>query len=258
MIEEPDDINDEMKVINTLSELIYPQLQNEIKHEEEPELSGPIDINPEPNDDDYYSETEEENEIPDEIDDTEFIPHETDALLEDVSGIIHYKEESTIHPELATTSLQSVSEDEENLTVTPVLETDASKLSELITEVIETIESERFEEENDQNLSIINNQEKDNQETNETKDSVDAIKSDGTEIEKAEDNHEIVKPENSTEKTIAITETTTENIPEHVSHTIVTKPSAVISTTTRNFTFDEVTTKSSESQEKMIEDKRSK
>ena len=258
MIEEPDDINDEMKVINTLSELIYPQLQNEIKHEEEPELSGPIDINTEQDEDDYYTETLEENEIPDEMDDTEFIPHETDALLEDASGIIHYKEESTVPPEiLATTSLQSVSEDEENLTVTPTLETEASKISEPITEVIETIESERFEEENDQNLNIINNQEKDNQETNETKDSIDAIKTDITEIKISKENQESNESENSTEKKIAITETTTENIPEHVSHT-VTKPSAVISSTIKNFTFDEVTTKSSESQEKVIEDKRSK
>ena len=269
MIEEPDDINDEMKVINTLSELIYPQLQNEIKHEEEPELSGPIDINTEQDEDDYqYGGTLEENEIPDDIEDTndmedtEFIPHETEPLLGDISGVIHYKEETTMPPEnIATTSLPSVSENEENLTVTPTLEAEASKLSEPVTEVLVTIESERFDGESGQNLITINNQEKDNQETNETKDSVDAIKSDVTEIEITQDNDESIKPESSTtttEKIIAITETITEKIPELLSHTIITKPSVVISSTMRNFTFDEVTTKSSILQEKTIEDKRSK
>lgn len=120
------EVDDGIKVINTLSELIYPQLHHENKqpeqlevansvteaeiaenlvdedddhdndsyidstggnHDEEPDFSDPIDIVTE-HDDDQYHEAPEENEIPDETDDleTEFIQHETEPLLQDIAN----------------------------------------------------------------------------------------------------------------------------------------------------------------------------
>jgi hypothetical protein len=100
--ESKENLDEGIKVINTLSELIYPQLYHETQqpvahsenavteanvHYEEPELSEPIDI--ETDHDEYqYNEDFEENEIPDETDDTEFIAHETEPLLQGVANQI--------------------------------------------------------------------------------------------------------------------------------------------------------------------------
>lgn len=134
--EEPkEDADDGIKVINTLSELIYPQMHHETKRPEpevansvteadvtenlveaegdreayidsvdndnedeaEPDFSGPIDIVTEPGDDQYH-EALEENEIPDDTDDleAEFIQHETEPLLQDIANqMMHLIEEST-------------------------------------------------------------------------------------------------------------------------------------------------------------------
>lgn len=131
--EEPkEEVDEGIKVINTLSELIYPQMHHETKQPElevansvteadvtenmvedhdndgyidsidrdddaEPELSGPIDLVTEHGDDDYH-EALEENEIPDDTEDleTEFIQHETEPLLQDIANqMMHLIEENT-------------------------------------------------------------------------------------------------------------------------------------------------------------------
>lgn len=126
--------DDGIKVINTLSELIYPKQDHETRPtlmaansvteaaitenfiddevqekdtsnsdeyidespEHDPDFSDPIDVTE--HDDDHYHEEPEENEIPDETDDleTEFIQHETEPLLQDIANqMMHYIEESS-------------------------------------------------------------------------------------------------------------------------------------------------------------------
>ena len=135
MEETKENDDDGIKVINTLSELIYPKQDHETKPtlevansvteaaitenfvddedqekdtsdsdsyidespEHDPDFSDPIDIVTE-HDDDHYHEEPEENEIPDETDDleTEFIQHETEPLLQDIANqMMHYIEESS-------------------------------------------------------------------------------------------------------------------------------------------------------------------
>jgi hypothetical protein len=113
VIEEPNEnFEDEIKVINTLSELIYPQLhhdsaqpvidsENSISNlnaqhniDEEPELSEPIDIDTEVERDDEY-QYNDENEIADENEEF-LIAHETEPLLQGAANQINYLDDTTL------------------------------------------------------------------------------------------------------------------------------------------------------------------
>lgn len=132
-----------IKVINTLSELLYAQTnpetttvaaETEIPADNDqtyidetpahdPDFSDPIDIVTE-HEDEYH---EEENEIPDDTDDfgameTEFIQHETEPLLQDIANqMMHLIEENTTEGDgevtAATTVIQDEAETESNTEV---------------------------------------------------------------------------------------------------------------------------------------------
>lgn len=112
VIEEPNEnFEDEIKVINTLSELIYPQLHHDstqpvidseisitnlnAQHniDEEPELSEPIDIDTEVERDDEY-QYNDENEIADENEEF-LIAHET-LQLQGAANQINYLDDTTL------------------------------------------------------------------------------------------------------------------------------------------------------------------
>lgn len=152
LMEQEPEVENENKVINSLSELIYPQYHhentkptietansvtemvnnqvdveddsdNEVEAydytEENPELSGPIDITTE--DDEHHEEHDEDNEISGEHD-TEFIQHETEPLMQqaETSGQLMQIDESTPVDEkiieTTATQVQVVEEEEESQT----------------------------------------------------------------------------------------------------------------------------------------------
>jgi hypothetical protein len=315
LIEEPkEEVDEGIKVINTLSELIYPQMHHETKQpelesansvteaeitdnlvdgnedqgssenayidsidenhdEEEPELSGPIDIVAE-HDEDQYNEAPEENEIPDESDDseTEFITHETEPLLQDIANqMMHYIDESTTSDDndIETTTVQNQQEvegqsnsspDEVNEAVNEITqtETEASEV-EQDTEMIDVRVSETSEAERIENLTMEENQNEELQEfTTKASDVIDTPTEKPVEIEiatKTEVLPEIVQkidelkvddptasttatPLNSSEispVTELIMDATTQAIMELTSRTTVMEPHAEISSTMANF-----------------------
>lgn len=188
MIEEPkEEVDEGIKVINSLHDLMYPQTNEETKapeleiansvteaeiaenlvedHEvednetyidmvedddEDPEFSGPIDIVTEHEDYD----APEENEILDETDDseTEFIKHETEPLLQDLAGqMMHIIEESTTKEdeEAETTTVHDQDDSEDHSNATGLGEDENTQTeAEQATEVIDVRVNETSEAEN--------------------------------------------------------------------------------------------------------------
>lgn len=328
MMEEPKEEADEgIKVINTLSELIYPQIHHETKQpeleaansvtepeitenlvdqdedqgsnendndndvyidsideniDEEPPLSGPIDIEGDPI---------EENEIPDESDDleTEFITHETEPLLQDIANqMMHYIDESTTAMEdedIETTTVQAQQEvegqsistgNETNEASNKETQTETEALEvEQTTEMIDVRVSETSEAEMIENLTMEENQNEELQEL--TTDASDATVDTPTEkpVEVESVTETEVQPEavqkiddvpSSTDASEVPTVTelaidaTTQAIVELTSRTSVMEPHAEISSTIANFihNIDEVTTVSSFSNEATTKDTRRK
>lgn len=157
-----------IKVINTLSELLYSQSNPEtttvaaeteapVDHEDheqsyidetpahDPDFSDPIDIVTE-HEDEYH---EEENEIPDDTDDfgtmeTEFIQHETEPLLQDIANqMMHLIEESTTQEDdevtAATTVIQDNTETQSNAEISEATQPEGSEAT---TELIDVRVSE--------------------------------------------------------------------------------------------------------------------
>lgn len=149
-----------IKVINTLSELLYAQKNPETTtiaaetempadHDQtyvdetpahDPDFSDPIDIVTE-HDDEYH---EEENEIPDETDDfgameTEFIQHETEPLLQDIANqMMHLIEENATEGDGEVTAATTVIQDEaETQSNAEAIEVTQAEGSEATTELIE-------------------------------------------------------------------------------------------------------------------------
>lgn len=331
MMEDPkEDVDEGIKVINTLSELIYPQMLQETKkpdldsansvteaeitenlvvdedgdqgssdndvyidsidenHDEEPELSGPIDIVTE-HEEDQYNEAPEENEIPDETDDleTEFISHETEPLLQDIANqMMHYIDESAtiaINDDIETTTVPNKQEGEEaegqsiatNDKAEEITQTEASKV-EQATKMIDLRVSETSEAEKIENL--IMEEENQNQElqelTTDISDVIDTPTEKPVEVEAATEaevqpavNQSVdeAKIDNISSSTVAseqVTEqATTQAIIELTSRTTVMEPHAEISSTIANFirtANDEVTTVSTFSYEATTKDTRRK
>lgn len=171
-----------IKVINTLSELIYSHTNQEKKPEEttvaehetetyeedsyqgstdssydsdnespalNPSFSEPIDIVTEHEDEEYH-ESPETNEIPDEADDleTEFIQHDTEPLLQDVANqMMHLIEDSTSMDGIEASS-PSEPPNQSNNDVELITEASISEnTSEVIySRVSESLEAERIKE----------------------------------------------------------------------------------------------------------------
>lgn len=153
-----------IKVINTLSELLYAQknpetttiaAETEIPDDQDqtyvdetpahdPDFSDPIDIVTE-HEEEYH---EEENEIPDETDDfgameTEFIQHETEPLLQDIANqMMHLIEENTTEGESEVTAATTVVQDIESQTNAEDSEVSQTEGSEATTELIDVRVSE--------------------------------------------------------------------------------------------------------------------
>lgn len=184
--ERDEEADDGIKVINTLSELIYEKLNQEMKQpelsiansatekaeisidnddspdenlEHDPDFSDPIDIISEHEDIQYH---EEENEIPDENDDseTEFIQHETEPLLQ---ANQHFIEESTTkkHDEIEATAYEDVEGHESSTSDEHASDHITQTKSEIAAELIEVRVSETPEAENKQNTTIDGNKSED-------------------------------------------------------------------------------------------------
>lgn len=168
-------VDEVIKIINTLSDLTHPPTNEDTtqpkpaqeltlgeisenlvsydednekvvqeNHDEEPELSGPIDIVTEQFEYDYNESPDEENEI-------EFINHETEPLLEDAE-VNHYIEESTIDDREVST-LQTDDDDIENQTDFKADET--TQISDTVDEqVTQLAEKETLVDESVQNFTI--------------------------------------------------------------------------------------------------------
>lgn len=325
MEDSKEEVDEGIKVINTLSELIYhPQMLQETKKpalesansvteaeitenlvvedgdqgssdndayiesidDEEPELSGPIDIVTE-HEEDQYNEAPEENEIPDETDDleTEFISHETEPLLQDIANqMMHYIDESATttvtNDDIETTTIpykqeeeaegQSVATIDE---VNEVTQTEASEV-EQATEMIDMRVSETSEAEKIENLPM--EEENKNQEllelTTDVSDAIDTPTEKPVEIEVATEaevqpavNQSVDDISSSTAASERVTEqaidATTQAIIKLTSRTTVMEPHAEISSTIANFIHtanDEVTTVSTLSYEATTKDTRRK
>lgn len=314
--------DDGIKVISTLSELVYPQQDHEKKTtleaanliteaaitdnfvddedrtevssdndsyidsadespEHDPDLSDPIDIVTEHEDDDQYHEAAEENEIPDETDDleTEFIQHETEPLLQDIANqMMHYIEESSTAKEqesVETTTAtqeetkgQSTGEEMSQEIIAATTQTEAAE-AEQVTEVI----SEKLATENMESSAIKNGQLQE----------LTTVKSDTiiTPTEKpvetessptTQGGSELIKAHFEEASSVAslvvesttiqdgVTDATTQAILELTSRTTVMEPNAEISSTIANFIHDrngdEVTTVSTVSSEATTKDTR--
>lgn len=303
--ERNEEADDGIKVINTLSELIYQKLNQEIKQpelaiansatekaeipekiidhddsldenlEHDPDFSDPIDIISEHEDDQYL---EEENEIPDEIDDseTEFIQHETEPLLQ---ANQHFIEESTTkkHDEIETTAYEDLEGHENSTSDGHTSDHTTQTKSEIAAELIDVRVSETPEAENKRNTTIGGNENEDlhehaaeidgavntpSEETAEIESSlVEKLSSDvevsptNEDIKTENENEDIVESTQAssvTESSPATESTfdaTTEAILELTSRTTILEPNSEISSTITNFIherIDEVTTISSE------------
>lgn len=245
-----ENVDEGIKVINTLSELIYPQLYHETQQPQaenaaaEPELSEPIDI--ETDHDEYQYSEFEENEIPDETDDTEFIAHETEPLLQGVANQIidditmttDNIDENSIEGE--TEKVQGQPDNEINSDSTP---TEASVEQE------ESTTSEITEAENIENSTLGENQNEDLLATTDANPPDDA-QTERNEIteSKTEASSPPVEKEVSP-VTEPSEEATTQIIRELTSRTTVLEPvDSPVSTTIANFMHninDEITTTSS-------------
>jgi hypothetical protein len=258
--ESMENFDEGIKVINTLSELIYPQLYHETQQpvsqdenaatEGEPELSEPIDI--ETDHDEYQYAEFEENEIPDETDDTEFIAHETEPLLQGVANQIiedftmttDNPEENSIVTEIE--NVQGQTETTDNEISSDLTQTEASNGS---VDAVEVTTSEITEAENIENSTLGDKQSEDLLVT------TDALTPDDVQTEKneiAESKIESTSP--PVEKEVSpVTESnkeaTTQIIQELTSRTTVLEPvDSPVSTTIANFMHsinDEITTTSS-------------
>lgn len=316
--------SDGIKVINTLSELIYPQQEHETNPkleatssvtetaitenfvddedrteitsdndsyidsidespEHDPDFSDPIDIVTEHDDDDQYHEAAEENEIPDETDDleTEFIQHETEPLLQDITNqMMHYIEESSTakQEDVEATTTRASDETEGQATGGEksqelndgATQTEATQVTEVIDiNVSETSHAENMEMSSNKNgqlqelttgavEAIITPTEKPVEiESSSTMQGFDAIK---VHSEEASSAASLVLE--STTVTEEIVDATTEAILDLTSRTAVMEPNAELSSTIANFIHDrsgdEVTTVSTISSEATTKDTRRK
>jgi hypothetical protein len=235
MMEPVQEVDDGIKVINTLSELIYPPMHQETKpvemeaansvtepeitenlvdeteesnendayidsidEEEEPDFSEPIDIVTEHEDEQYH---EEENEIPDDTDDleTDFIQHETEPLLQDIANqMMHYIDESS-----------TAKDDEEIETTTKVQDreetgddeiTTQTEAVEQTTEVIDVRVSETSDTENIESSANEGNEKEDLQELTTTVDDDATPTEKPVEIESSSASQSEVTSESNAEK----------------------------------------------------------
>lgn len=287
--EEPkEDVDDGIKVINTLSELIYPQMHQETKQPEvansvteadvtenlveaeayidsvdnenedeaEPDFSGPIDIVTEPGDDQYH-EALEENEIPDDTDDleAEFIQHETEPLLQDIANqMMHLIEESTARQD----------DDDDVETTTAVQDQDESEGQSNATENSE--QSEMTQTEAETATELIDMRVSETAEAVEEENKNEELKVLTTEAVITPTDKPVETESSSaadldvkeTEST-TVAESTTQAILELTTRTTVMEPNAEISSTIANFIherIDEVTTVSAFSSETTTKDTR--
>lgn len=263
-----------IKVINTLSELIYSQLNQDAKKPEEeiteqaheaeetdnsdqgstdsyvdsdnenpaqnPSFSEPIDIVTEHEDEEYH-DSPEINEIPDETDEleTEFIQHDTQPLhQDDENQLMHLIEESTTMDNIETTSTRELTnssiEDGLELQTEASISKNTSEAND--SRVNETLEAERIEE---SSLDVNKNEH--------LQDMITAI---NTPTEKQPDDEittemKVVAPV-STSATVtseSALASTTEIILELTSRTtILDGPHAELSSTIANFIHDGETT----------------
>lgn len=338
-MEEPkEEVDDGIKVINTLSELIYPQAHHETKQPEivnansvtealteaeitenlvdgnedqgehdnesyidsideniddELDFSGPIDITTDhDHEDEEYHEAFEENEIPDETDETEFIQHETEPLLQDIANqMMHYIEESTTAKEMEnieTTTVQDQDEsegqsnstdDEINQANNEQNEVTQTEAAEVVpaTELIDVRVSETSEAENLEKLPMDENKNEDLQEllTTVADDVVTPtekpVETESSSTAPQEEMNSEMKIEGLSDASSLVSEftpvteslidTTTEAIMEHTSRTTVMEPNAEITSTIANFIHDrndEATTVSTFSNEVTTKDTRRK
>lgn len=275
MEEEDDKTKDEgIKVINTLSELIYPEMHQsppttlrpmEIEtessyiDESDVEFSGPIDISTD-HEDLYH---EEENEIPDDTEDieSEFIQHETEPLLQDLANqMMHLIEESSTSTE-ATTSLNDDVNEEE--TTTEILseghdEDDDEKIT--TTEESDVEKQQKQEEEKiiQTEANKTTTEEKQQQQADELIDGRVEETSDSSEknVNVVADETEIVTeklvgetesstpfPSSTMSEVSSITESivdsTTQAIVELTSRTTIMEPNAEVSSTIVNFIHED-------------------
>lgn len=264
--------DDGIKVINTLSELIYPQLYHETQqpvlqsenenaateasvHYGEPELSEPIDI--ETDHDEYQYSEFEENEIPDETDDTEFIAHETEPLLQGVANQIieditmptdENIDENSIVTE--TEKVQGQPETTDNEINSDLTQTEALNIyDDENIEKVESTTSEIIEAENIENSTADGKQNEDLLVATDVKTS-DDLQTEKNEI--TESKIELTSPpvaEEVSSATESTKEETTQIIQELTSRTTVLEPvDSPVSTTIANFMHnisDEITTTSS-------------
>lgn len=321
MMEAPKEVteNNGIKVISTLSELIYPQQDHETKSvlesansvteaaitenfigdddddqtestsdndlysgseeespENDPDFSDPIDIVTE-HDDEQYHDAAEENEIPDETDDleTEFIQHETEPLLQDITNqMMHYIEDSSTAKEQEVTTIQAQEETEGQSTDVEksqeindgTTSTEAAQV-EQVTEVIDASVSEASE------AHIMEMSPNKNGHLEELTTAANITPTDKpVEIESSSTpGSEAIKIHSEEDSSVAslvlesttvtdVVDATTEAILDLTSRTTVMEPNAEISSTIANFIHDrageEVTTVSMISSEATTKDTR--
>lgn len=292
--EEPkEDVDDGIKVINTLSELIYPQMHHETKHPElevansvteadvtenlvevdgdrdsyidsvddedeaEPDFSGPIDIVTKPGDDQYH-EALEENEIPDDTDDleAEFIQHETEPLLQDIANqMMHLIEESTARQDddVETTTTVQDQDESEGQSEATANSEQSEAEAEIVTEMIDMRVSETAEAED------LADENKNEELIALTTEAVITPTDKPVESSSTAEADLDVKEAPSTTLPTPVAESTTQVILELTSRTTVMEPNAEISSTIANFIHernDEVTTVSDFSTEATTKDMR--
>lgn len=292
--EEPkEDVDDGIKVINTLSELIYPQMHHETKHPEpevansvteadvtenlvevdgdrdayidsvddedeaEPDFSGPIDIVTKPGDDQYH-EALEENEIPDDTDDleAEFIQHETEPLLQDIANqMMHLIEESTARQDddVETTTTVQDQDESEGQSEATANSEQSEAEAETVTEMIDMRVSETAEAED------LADENKNEELIALTTEAVITPTDKPVESSSTAEADLDVKEAPSTTLPTPVAESTTQVILELTSRTTVMEPNAEISSTIANFIHernDEVTTVSAFSTEATTKDTR--
>lgn len=265
--------DDGIKVINTLSELIYPLsgqeakkptleitnsvteksiVENVVEDEQHPsdsyidtiddnrvpDFSDPIDIVTE-HETEYH---EEENEIPDDGDDeTEFIQHETEPLHQDITNqVVHLIDES-----IAEENLQAASDGQTEAAGETSHQTEAEQNTEMIdvrvseTEEVENMENSQVEETKNQHLEEMTTvaDETINTPTEKLVESESSTQvDDNLELVQGEESSTTVSPiSESSSVTESVMDATTQTILELTTRTAIMEPNAEISSTIANF-----------------------
>ena len=267
--------DDGIQVINTLSELIYPPSNQEVKQpppeisnsvtenvedhqepglsyidsidspEHDPDFSDPIDIVTE-HEDEYHDQ--EENEIPDDLEDIEqdFIQHETEPLLQDIANqVMHLIEENTTSKEAEAVETATDRDDvsEGQAAADEETQTEAEQVTEMIDVRVSETEAENMEsspvEENKNEHLEMPTTEVDEVINTPTEKSVE-IESSSTaavEVPLEVKNQALEKKDEvqSTTVTESAVDSTTQTILELTSRTSIMEPNAELSSTIANF-----------------------